>query len=524
MIKLSGYKIIKKIGSGGMGDVFLAEHKVLENIVAIKSLHPNLVKDEVFRKRFKSEAKIHSKLNHPNVVKLIDFQERKDGLFIIMEYVEGQQLDDYIKNVSGPINENELIPLFTQIVDAISHAHSKGLIHRDIKPANIIISENKIKVLDFGIAKEISEESGLTKTGVQVGTPMYMSPEQVNGEKVDKLTDIYSLGVTLFYMAVGKAPYKNSNAIKMGVQILTEDFPDAKKFYPGISFGIEKIIKKATQKNKKERYQSCEELKQDLSSKNFKDKITTRNTQNDRIRKKSISDEQNSYKKKRNRYILGFCSILFIVCIFSLNNQDSIEKEIPSNKKNKEKKIIQLPTNKDRESKAKMEREYELKRKTERQQIAKKNKQKNKKTKLNSGNTIVKNSSTVKMSSKSQTHISTKNNEHNEINKEDEEYYMVVENMPEFPGGDLALMKFIKENVRYPAEAKEYNITGKVYVSFIVDKQGNVTDVKIVRGADKNLDAEALRVVSSLPRYKPGKQRGEPVRVMFTIPINFNLN
>ena len=111
-----------------------------------------------------------------------------------------------------------------------------------------------------------------------------------------------------------------------------------------------------------------------------------------------------------------------------------------------------------------------------------------------------------------------------EIVKDDEEFFMVVENMPEFPGGDLGLMKFIQKNVRYPAIAKEYNITGKVYVSFIVDKQGSVTNVKIVRGVDKNLDAEALRVVSLLPKYKPGKQRGKAVRVMFTIPINFTLN
>ena len=111
-----------------------------------------------------------------------------------------------------------------------------------------------------------------------------------------------------------------------------------------------------------------------------------------------------------------------------------------------------------------------------------------------------------------------------EIEEDDEEFFMVVENMPEFPGGDLGLMKFIQKNVRYPAIAKEYNITGKVYVSFIVDKQGKVTNVKIVRGVDKNLDAEALRVVSLLPKYKPGKQRGKAVRVMFTIPINFTLN
>ena len=108
--------------------------------------------------------------------------------------------------------------------------------------------------------------------------------------------------------------------------------------------------------------------------------------------------------------------------------------------------------------------------------------------------------------------------------EDDEEFFMVVENMQEFPGGDLGLMKFIQKNVKYPAIAKEYNITGKVYVSFIVDKQGKVTNVKIVRGVDKNLDGEALRVVSALPNYKPGKQRGKPVRVMFTIPINFTLN
>ena len=108
--------------------------------------------------------------------------------------------------------------------------------------------------------------------------------------------------------------------------------------------------------------------------------------------------------------------------------------------------------------------------------------------------------------------------------EDDEEFFMVVENMPEFPGGDLGLMKYIQKNVKYPAIAKEYNITGKVYVSFIVDRSGSVTNVKIVRGVDKNLDAEAMRVVKSLPKYNPGKQRGKAVRVMFTIPINFTLN
>ena len=305
MIKLEDYKILRKIGSGGMGDVYLAEHKVLETKVAIKSLHSHLVNDESFKKRFRTEAKIHSKLDHPNVVKLIDFQERKDGLFIIMEYVEGKQLDDYIHNESGPIPEKELIPLFIQIVEAVSHAHAKGLVHRDIKPANVIISKGKIKVLDFGIAKELSDESGLTKTGIQVGTVAYMSPEQVNAEKIDKLTDIYSLGVTFFYMAVGKPPYENSNAIKMGIKILTEPFPLAKKFYPGVSNKIEAIIQKATQKKTEDRYQSCEEFIQALNS---DDLSTLANNSN---KKKTTKKSNNTAKKKTD--IFKIMSIMILV-------------------------------------------------------------------------------------------------------------------------------------------------------------------------------------------------------------------
>ena len=329
MIELQDYEILKKIGSGGMGDVYLAKHKVLENTVAIKSLHSNLVSDKVFRNRFRTEAKVHSKLNHPNVVKLIDFQQRKDGLFIIMEYVKGIQLDDYINNETGPIPEKELILIFSQILDAISHAHKMGLVHRDIKPANIIISNGKIKVLDFGIAKELTAESGLTKTGVQVGTPMYMSPEQVNAEDVNMLSDIYSLGVTLFYMAVGKPPYVNTNVIKMGIQILSEPFPEAKKFYPSVSNKIEAIIIKATQKKKEDRYQNCEDfilaLKNDVIS-------STKNHEKKSIKVESVKKENiktlTKKKKSKKSFFSSFILTIIIGAVlvgifFFINPSDS---------------------------------------------------------------------------------------------------------------------------------------------------------------------------------------------------------
>ena len=268
MIKLSGYKIIKKIGSGGMGDVYLAEHEKLEKKVAIKSLHKNLATDTSFRERFSQEAKTHSKLDHPNIVKLLDYKERKDGLFLIMEYVDGKQLDEHIKKETGPIPEKELTTLFAQILDAIGYSHKKGLVHRDIKPSNIMIDkEGRIKVLDFGIAKMQEEEKGLTKTGVQLGTATYMSPEQVNAKKVDKLTDIYSLGVTLFYMAVGKSPYDDdTNTFSIQTKIVSEPFPIASEVYPGVSKKLETIILKATQKNKKDRYQNCEDFINDFDT------------------------------------------------------------------------------------------------------------------------------------------------------------------------------------------------------------------------------------------------------------------
>ena len=266
MIKLSGYKIIEKIGSGGMGDVYLAEHEKLEKKVAIKSLHNNLANDSNFRIRFSQEAKTHSKLDHPNIVRLLDYKEQKNGLFLIMEYFDGMQLDEYINKVSGPIPEKELSNLFCQILDAIGSAHEAGLVHRDIKPSNIMIDKKrKIKVLDFGIAKLQDEEQGLTKTGVQIGTASYMSPEQVNAEKLDKLSDIYSLGVTLFHMSVGKSPYNTeTNSFKIQTQIINNELPKASDIYPGVSSKIEYIIAKSTKKDKSNRYQSCLDFKKDF--------------------------------------------------------------------------------------------------------------------------------------------------------------------------------------------------------------------------------------------------------------------
>ena len=332
MIKLENYKIIKKIASGGMGDVYLAEHTVLETKVAIKSLHPNLVNDEDFRKRFRTEAKTQWKLSHPNIVKLTDFQERKDGLFLIMEYVEGKQLNDYISDVTGPMPDEKLFPLFKEILSAINFAHSKGLIHRDIKPSNILITaEGNAKVIDFGIAKSSDEDKGLTKTGVQVGTVSYMSPEQVNAEKLDKLTDIYSLGVILFQMAVGKAPYSaQTNTFKIQLSIVSDPLPNPKEIYPSVSDKLVSIIEKATQKNKRDRFKSCDEF-----IKSFDNEVVAEKTKSnpEKTINKPLKDSKNTVSKKKRKVplfiyiVVGLISVLSIYYFVEENRINNIKIE-----------------------------------------------------------------------------------------------------------------------------------------------------------------------------------------------------
>ena len=236
-MNIPNYKILKEIGAGGMGTVYLAEHTLIKRKVAIKSLKQDLIKNDQLRERFKKEATALAQLEHPNIVRLNEYIEQQDGIFLIMEYVDGLPLDEHINNVSGPINEEQLIPLFLQILDAFEYAHKNKIVHRDIKPSNIIITKDgKIKVLDFGIAKIMDETNSMTKTGTQMGSVLYMSPEQVKGEKVNHLSDIYSLGVTLYQIATGKAPYDpTSNEYEVFQKIDKEPLPKASSIYPGVS-------------------------------------------------------------------------------------------------------------------------------------------------------------------------------------------------------------------------------------------------------------------------------------------------
>lgn len=266
---LQNYKVLSKIGEGGMGYVYLAEHMTLHRKAAIKFLNPIYAKDQEIKARFLNEGYTLGQLNHNNIVALYDFSEYQNSIYLVLEYVSGHPLDIFIEKINGPIAEQVAIRIFEQILEGFNYAHQKGVIHRDVKPSNIILTPDYTpKILDFGIAKMLTVKQNYTKAGDKVGTILYMSPEQVRGHEVDMRTDIYSLGVTLFEMLTGKKVYELDTMTDYVIQtkIINEPLPRASDYYPAISRHMENVIAKATEKDPNNRFQTCEEFISALSN------------------------------------------------------------------------------------------------------------------------------------------------------------------------------------------------------------------------------------------------------------------
>ncbi len=263
MKKIRNYHIIKQLGEGGMGSVYLAEEELTERKVAIKVLHPQLTNNPQFKDRFIREAKALVRLKHPNIVNLLTLFEESGSYYMVLEYFEGETLKEMIRR-RGPIPEEEVKEIAKQILDAVGHAHEADIVHRDIKPSNIIIDKNsKVGILDFGIAKMLAD-ADYTRTGTMLGTLYYMSPEQIKGEKnIDHRTDIYSIGVTLYEMLAGRLPFETKTEIseftrsEITIKIVNEDFPDPREYYPHISDEIISVVKKMISRVKGDRISNC---------------------------------------------------------------------------------------------------------------------------------------------------------------------------------------------------------------------------------------------------------------------------
>ena len=272
------YKILEKLGEGGMGVVYLAEDTKLERKVAIKFLPRHIASNSEERERFKIEAKAAAALNHPNIGTIHAIEESEDQIFIVMELIDGIELKEKIK--SSAIKVDEAVNIAVQIAEGLEAAHKKGIVHRDIKSSNIMITDNgKVKIMDFGLAK-IKGGTEVTKLGSTMGTVAYMSPEQTKGESVDQRTDIWSLGVVLYEMLTGELPFKGDYEQAKIYSILNEEPNFIAELHGDIQPQLTQIVEKALKKNPKERYQTTkdfiEEIKAfDKSESSIKGKMIT---------------------------------------------------------------------------------------------------------------------------------------------------------------------------------------------------------------------------------------------------------
>ncbi len=259
------YLLLEKIGGGGMAVVYKAKCTLLNRFVAVKVLRTEFTNDDEFVKRFKIEAQAVASLSHPNVVSIYDVGHQDDIHYIVMEYVDGMTLKDYL-NKHGALNWNDAVKITIQICSAIEHAHKNNIVHRDIKPHNILLTKEGIaKVTDFGIARAVTS-STITMVGSTIGSVHYFSPEQARGGFIDEKSDLYSLGIALYEMVTGKVPFDGDSPVAVALKHIQETPLEPHKLVPSLPYGVNEIIMKAIQKEQNVRYQSATEMLSDLNT------------------------------------------------------------------------------------------------------------------------------------------------------------------------------------------------------------------------------------------------------------------
>lgn len=263
-IEIPGFEILEKLGQGNMSEVFSAMQLNMDRMVAIKVLSPKLSSQKEYSDQFISEAKLVAKLNHNNIIKGLAIGEHKGLHYFVMEFIDGINLQDKL-HIEGIFSEKLALEITLQIVDALKYIQQFGILHRDIKPANIILNYQKVpKLADLGL--------GITKNKMEAsqnniaGTPYYISPEQAQHNQVDFRSDLYSLGATLFHLITGRPPFEGANSLVVLTKHITEDLTPAKEINPNVSKGVSDLILKMMAKNADDRYQTCDELINDIQA------------------------------------------------------------------------------------------------------------------------------------------------------------------------------------------------------------------------------------------------------------------
>jgi tRNA A-37 threonylcarbamoyl transferase component Bud32 len=267
---LGEFFVRRLLGRGGMGEVYEADQTALQRRVALKVLREELVKDPAYLHRFQAEARTIARIQHPNIVSVITIGERDAVHYMAMEFVDGRNLRDHIAR-QGALEEKEAVAILKKTAAALQRAHEEGVVHRDVKPENILITRrtphrpSEVKVADFGLARRMTGEVSVTQSGMTMGTPLYMSPEQIRGETVDPRSDVYSLGVTAYHMLAGEPPYTGETPMAVAVRHLQGNATPLGKIRPDVSPGLCQLVDRMMAVRVDERVQSAAEALKELN-------------------------------------------------------------------------------------------------------------------------------------------------------------------------------------------------------------------------------------------------------------------
>lgn len=564
-LKSGKYKIVKILGQGSFGITYLAQTRIsMDGQLGKMDVNVNVTIKEFFMSdlnsrssdgtnvertsstlvknylnKFRREAENLAKLHHPNIVKVLEVFDENNTTYYVMEYVDGETIDEYIKS-KRYLSESESLNITQDVCAALSYMHEHKMLHLDLKPKNIMRnSEGHIFLIDFGLAKQYTEDGEPeSSTSLGLGTPGYAPIEQAHYKQDGTFPvtlDVYAVGASLYKMLTGKTPPESSC-------ILNDGLPHEAFTRAGVNENVLAIVEKAMSPIKKDRYQTITDLSKAismlLSSNNEQTEIkedveettfelgsrkkgetiyhSIITEENDEEQKEyAFEDEELSFFEKYWKY--GLVGAVVLLCIYFCSNWNSSSSISPNNSHYVDSVATDnfiedtanqvLPPNETitkTVTKVMKDGITHKQEKVNQQNESKYVEPQNNLTDNKSANSV------PSYESKASTVVTTK-------------VYDVVEQMPSFPGGQAALFDFLSKNIHYPVVAEENGIQGRVIVTFVVECDGSITDVRVVKSVDPSLDKEAVRVTKSMPRWNPGKHNGSAVRVKFTVPVTFRL-
>ena len=489
-----------------------------------------------YRDKFEREARNLSTLSHPNIVKVLEAFHANGTTYYSMEYIDGISLDKKIaQSPQGRMPLTEAIETLKQIGAAIAFMHSRNMLHLDVKPGNVMMRKDGTAVLiDFGLSKQYtSDGEPESSTKVGAGTPGYAPIEQASyheGKGFPTMMDVYALGGTLFKMLTGQRPPEAS-------EILNEGFPTDSLRQLFIPDNIVNSISRAMAPLKKDRWQTVDEFVNHLDEHGEHTIYEDTSSESARSESTTFDDRKFSHKLQgdfedndedqteswftRNKVVCAVAALLIalVVGLYVMNSKTDKEPQTVA---------TEQPTQLADSIAASQEEAGE----TPNGKVADNNETRSD-GKPTNGNNNDGHTSPSQASSRPNKTTQNGQNAPEPVRSEPlykpqpvnrNEVYDVVEQMPSFPGGISGLRTYLNQNIRYPAEAQENCVQGRVVVSFVVGKDGHISDVTVLRSVDPSLDKEAVRVIRNMPRWSPGKQGGEPVRVRYNVPVSFRLN